>query len=63
MGQKCDVGEFDSGLIVAARRAGLSISESDDPLGCSCATVHYEQCQKQKCIQRVAVVLMEVARR
>ena len=34
-GEKCDLGDFDHGLIVCSRQAGLSIFETTDLLGFS----------------------------
>ena len=39
MGKKCDLSDFDRGMIVGARQGGLSISETADLLGFSCTTV------------------------
>ena len=39
MGKKCDLSDFDCGLIVGARQGGLSISETADLLGFSLTTV------------------------
>ena len=38
MGKKCDLSDFDRGMIVGARQGGLSISETADLLGFSCTT-------------------------
>ena len=42
MGKKCDLSDFDRGMIVGARRGGLSISETADVLGFSHTTVSLE---------------------
>ncbi len=39
MGKKCDLSDFECGMVVGARQAGLSISETVDLLGFSCATI------------------------
>ena len=39
MGKKADLGDFECGMVVGARRAGLSISETADLLGFSCTTI------------------------
>ena len=39
MGKKGDVSDFERGLVVGARRAGLSISETADLLGFSRTTI------------------------
>ena len=38
MGKKCDLSDFDRGMIVGSRQGGLSISETDDLPEFSCAT-------------------------
>ena len=51
MGKKCDLSDFDRGMIVGARQGGLSISETADLLGFSRTTVSRvcrEWCEKQK---------------
>ena len=50
MGKKCDLSDFDHGMIVGARQGGLSISETADLLG-FCTTVSRvcrEWCEKLK---------------
>ena len=47
IGKKCDLSDFDRGMIVVAWQGGLSISETADPLGFSHATVSREY-EKQK---------------
>ena len=39
MGNKCDLSDFDHGMIVGAKQNGLSISETADLLGFSHTTV------------------------
>ncbi|GAA6099975.1 uncharacterized protein LOC103908774, partial [Tachysurus ichikawai] len=39
MGKKGDLSDFERGMYVGARRAGLSISETADPLGFSRTTI------------------------
>uniref|UniRef100_A0AAY4DM64 Tc3 transposase DNA binding domain-containing protein n=1 Tax=Denticeps clupeoides TaxID=299321 RepID=A0AAY4DM64_9TELE len=39
MWKKGDLSDFEHGMVVGARRAGLSISETADPLGLSCTTI------------------------
>ena len=39
MGKKGDLSDFERGMVVGARRAGLSISETADLLGFSCTTI------------------------
>ncbi len=34
MGKKADLSDFERGMVVGARRAGLSISKTTDLLGC-----------------------------
>ena len=51
MGKKCDLSDFDRGMIVAARQGGLSISETADLLGFSHTTVSRvcrEWCKKKQ---------------
>ena len=42
IGKNGDLRDFDHGMIVGARQGGLSISETADLLGFSCATVYRE---------------------
>ena len=49
MRQKCDLNDFDSGMIVGARQGGLSVSETADLFGFSRITVsgvYREWCKK-----------------
>ncbi len=39
MGKKVDLSDFERGMVVGARRAGLSISKTADLLGFSCTTI------------------------
>ena len=39
MGKKCDLSDFDHGMIVGATQGGLNISETDDLMGLSRRTV------------------------
>ncbi len=39
MGKKGDLSDFERGMVVGARRDGLSISETADLLGFSCTTI------------------------
>ena len=51
MGKKCDLSNFDCGMIIGARQGGLSISETADLLGFSCTKVTRvcrEWCEKPK---------------
>ena len=51
MGKKCDLSEFDRGMIVGARQGDLSISETAILLRFSCTTVSRvcrEWCEKLK---------------
>ena len=61
MGNKCDLSEFDQGMIVGARQGGLSISETVD-LEFSRTTVSTEFAEngaKNKKIQWAAFLLAE----
>ena len=60
MEKKCDLSDFDHGMIVGARQGGLSITETADLLGFSHRTVARvcrEWCKKQN--RRVAVLQAE----
>ena len=51
MGKKCDLSEFDLGMIVGGRQGGFSISQTADLLGFPCTAVSRvcrEWCEKQK---------------
>jgi len=51
MGKKGDVSNFERGMVVSARWAGLSVSQSAQLLGFSCATIsmiYKEWCEKGK---------------
>ncbi len=51
MGKKGDLSDFERGMVVGVRRAGLSISKTADLLGFSCANiskVYREWFEKEK---------------
>src|SRR5512133_128448 len=50
MVKKGDLRDFDRGMVVAARRAALSISETADLLGFSCTTISrvYRECSNKE---------------
>ncbi len=51
MGKKGDLSDFEHGMVVGARRAGLSISKTADLLGFSCSTISWvyrEWSEKEK---------------
>ncbi len=67
MGKKRDLSYFERGMVVGARRAGLSISETDDRLGFSCTTisrVYREDSEKNpvssSCVDENALLMSEV---
>ncbi len=47
MGKKGDLSDFERGMVVGARRAGLSISKTADLLGFSAAEDHTGCCSGQ----------------
>jgi len=51
MGKKADLSNFERGMVVGARRVGLSISQSAQLLGFSCTNIsriYKEWCEKGK---------------
>ncbi len=67
-GEKGDLSDFESGMVVGARRAGLSISETADLLGLSRTTisrVYWEWSEKEKisseasCVEENALLMSE----
>ena len=54
IGKKCDLSDFDRGMIVGARQGGLSMSETPDLLGFSCTTVS-RVCRLVKADRKVTV--------
>jgi len=63
MGKKGDLSNFERGMIVGARRASLSISQSAQLLGFSRTTIYWvykEWCKKGRNIQYVAVLWVKM---
>ncbi len=69
MGKKGDLRDFERGIVVGARRAGLNISKTDDLLGFSHTTISrvYRECQKKRnypvscsCVDENALLMSEV---
>ncbi len=66
MGKKGDLSDFERGMVVGARRAGLSISETADPLGFTCTTISENGPKKRKyrvsgsCVDENALLKSEV---
>ncbi len=48
MGKKGDLRDFECGMVVGARRAGLNISKTVNLLGFSCTTLSQKE-KKRKC--------------
>ncbi len=69
MGKKGDLRDFERGMVVGARQAGLSISETADLLGLSHTTIsriYREWSEKEKissegsCVDENALLMSEV---
>ncbi len=59
MGKKWYLSDFERGMVVGARRAGLSISKTADLLGFSRTRVYREWYEKEKIFSEAAIVWMK----
>ncbi len=65
MGKKGDLSDFERGMVVGARRAGLSISKTADLLGFSRTTISRVSREKRKypvsssCVDENALLMSE----
>ena len=60
MGKKGDLSDFERGLVVGARRAGLSISETADLLGFSRTTISRVYRERSISLGENALLMPEV---
>ena len=60
MGKKCDLSDFDRGIIVGARQGAFRISETADLLGFHMQQFAENGAKKKKNIQRAAVLQAEI---
>ncbi len=67
MGKKMDLNDFEGGMVVGARWAGLSISKPDDLLGFSHTTISMDYGPKKRkypvsgsCVDENALLMSEV---
>ncbi len=63
MGKKEDLSDFERGMVVGARRAGLSISQTADLLGFSHTTISrvYRECNLQQLCDAIVSIWTKIS--